>query len=438
MIKKVFRLVILVLIVIGIVLGIMVTIKKQVPEFSEKEINEKIFGMIQEKEANLTAFYTYGRAFNFKGNITNINKENFESAKIYITDGGLYEKEYDLAYEFDGTTLNFLSNKELNSGLILDDLSNAEYYVFLRLKLNNSADPRFYTFDDKSECKNIDYYTITKDGKNRKADIGFESIKYNEKECDFLKISLTDSNLPDDVYDVVIDAGHGGSDPGETRDGIKEADISLDYAKSLKTVLEEEGYKVKLTRDDENSSMYNYTNMYDTDGRITEACRSKAKLMISFHVNQGDNGLRGLEIYAPCKANLVFAKEMANNIKENSGIEFSNNSSYRRIEGVYIKNFTKNVIVQYADTANKKGYEPYNITTETPYLYTIREVGGIATGAYVDGRNTAYNANQYYDSNQGIECYQVELGYIKNDLEKITNEKDGYIKAIKDAICNHY
>ena len=389
MIKKVFRLVILVLIVIGIVLGIMVTIKKQVPEFSEKEINEKIFGMIQEKEANLTAFYTYGRAFNFKGNITNINKENFESAKIYITDGGLYEKEYDLAYEFDGTTLNFLSNKELNSGLILDDLSNAEYYVFLRLKLNNSADPRFYTFDDKSECKNIDYYTITKDGKNRKADIGFESIKYNEKECDFLKISLTDSNLPDDVYDVVIDAGHGGSDPGETRDGIKEADISLDYAKSFKTVLEEEGYKVKLTRDDENSSMYNYTNMYDTDGRITEACRSKAKLMISFHVNQGDNGLRGLEIYAPCKANLVFAKEKANNIKENSGIEFSNNSSYRRIEGVYIKNFTKNVIAQYADTANKKGYEPYNITTETPYLYTIREVGGIATGAYVDGRNTA-------------------------------------------------
>ena len=60
--------------IIGIVLGIMVTIKKQVPEFSEKEINEKIFGMIQEKEANITAFYTYGRAFNFKGNITNINK----------------------------------------------------------------------------------------------------------------------------------------------------------------------------------------------------------------------------------------------------------------------------------------------------------------------------------------------------------------------------
>ena len=79
MIKKVFRLVILVLIVIGIVLGIMVTIKKQVPEFSEKEINEKIFGMIQEKEANLTAFYTYGRAFNFKGNITNINKAPFKA-----------------------------------------------------------------------------------------------------------------------------------------------------------------------------------------------------------------------------------------------------------------------------------------------------------------------------------------------------------------------
>ena len=92
----------------------------------------------------------------------------------------------------------------------------------------------------------------------------------------------------------------------------------------------------------------------------------------------------------------------------------------------------------FAKTAEDKGYEPYNITVDTPYLYTIRETGGIATNAYVDGRNTSYSANDYYDSNQGLECYQIELGYIKNDLEIITNEKENYINAITDAICNNY
>ena len=178
--------------------------------------------------------------------------------------------------------------------------------------------------------------------------------------------------------------------------------------------------------------------MYDQDGRITTACKSKAKLMISLHVNQGNNSLRGLEIYSPCNSNLEFAKEMANKINESSSIEFSNSNSFKEFDGVYVRNFTKAEIRAFAKTAEDKGYEPYSITTDTPYLYTIRETGGIATNAYVDGRNTSYSANDYYNSNQGLECYQIELGYIKNDLEIITNEKENYINAIVDAICNNY
>ena len=49
--------------------------------------------------------------------------------------------------------------------------------------------------------------------------------------------------------------------------------------------LENAGYKVCLTRNDENTDHYNYTNMYDQDGRITVACRSKAKLMLSLHIH---------------------------------------------------------------------------------------------------------------------------------------------------------
>lgn len=438
MLKRLFKMGCIVLIIIGVVWGVRLTIKRQVPDISKKEVEQKIFSMIQTKTANITSFYTYGRAFNLKGEISGVSKDNFESVKLLVTDGIEYEKEYELNYELNDSVLSFISSNEINSGLIIDELTGQEYYILLRLKLNNSIEPRYYSFSNNSELKNIDYYTVTKDGKNRKVEIGFASKELDEKEYNLLKFSITEENLPDDVYDIVIDAGHGGTDVGENAGSVTEADVTLEYAKLLKSSLEEKGYKVFLTRDDENSDYYNYTNMYDQDGRITLACKSKAKLMISLHINQGNSSLKGLEIYCPYNSNLEFAKQMANKINEYSSIELSNSSSFKEEDGVYVRNFTKAEIKAFANTAGDKGYEPYPITTDTPYLYTIRETGGIATNAYVDGRNTSYSANEYYNSNQGLECYQIELGYIKNDLEVITNEKENYIKAITEAVCNNY
>lgn len=438
MLKKVFKLGCLILIIIGVVYGVKLTIKRQMPDTTKREAEEKIFSMIQTKTANITSFYTYGKAFNLKGEIKGISKDNFENVKLLITDGIAYEKEYELKYELNDSILTFLSSNEINSGLIIDNLTGEEYYVLLRIKLNNSIEPKYYSFSNNSELKDIDYYTVTKDGKNKKVEITFTKKEFKENEYNFLKLALKEEKLPEDVYDIVIDAGHGGIDKGEIKDGITEADVTLDYAKLLKTKLEEKGYKVFLTRDDENTAYYNHTNMYDQDGRIGLACKTKAKLMISFHINQGNNSLSGLEIYSPCNSNLEFAKQVATKINEKSTIEFSNNTSFREFDGVYVRNFTKAEIKAFAKTAEDKGYEPYPITVETPYLYTIRETGGLATNAYVDGRNTAYSANEYYDSNQGLECYQIELGYIKNDLGVITNEKENYIEAITEAICNNY
>lgn len=438
MLKRLLKLIILVLMIIGIYLGISITIKKQVPTQKQKEVENKIFSMIQLKNAEATNFYTYGRSFNISGKISNISEDNFESAKLVITDGLDYEKAYNLDYKFDKNILYFYSNNEINSGIIIDKLDSKEYYILLRLKLNNSIEPRYYSFVNSTECENINYYTITSEEKNRKANISFFEKDYNNKKYNFLTIKLEDAQLPEEIYDIAIDAGHGGKDNGENVGSITEADITLEYAKLLKQSLDENGYKVKLTRDDSNTNSYTYTNMYDENGRIGIACNSKAKLMISFHINNGVQNLKGFEIYSPCKSNLNFATEMANKINENSNIEFSNNKSFKENNGVYVRNFTKSEINKFADTAKRKGYEPYNITTDTPYMYTIREVGGLATNAYVDGRNIDYSKNEFYHCNQGIECYQIELGYIKNDLEIIRNEKEAYIKAITEAIINNF
>lgn len=438
MANKLLKLVILIFMIVGIWYGISITIKREVPKYDQKASEAKVLNMIQTKLAETTSVYTYGKSLNINGKISNVSKDNFESARLYITDGINYEQSYNLDYSFEGNNLIF-SSSLINSELIIDNLENSEYYILLRLKVNNSIEPKYYSFQNSSGNENIEYYTITKDGTNRKALIAFSEKDYNDKKYNLLTINIENTSLPDDIYDIVIDAGHGGTDSGEKNAEITEADIALNYSKNLKEKLENLGYKVKLTRDDSNTDEFSSTNMYDSNGRISIACRTKAKLMISFHINNDSNSrLTGLEIYSPCKSNLDFAKEMANKINEYSTITFSNNNSFKQLDGVYVRNFTKQVIKEYENTANKKGYEPYNITLDTPYLYTIREVGGIATGAYVDGRNTSYSANRYYKSNQGIECYQLELGYIKNDLEIIKNEEDEIVRAIAETINNNY
>ncbi len=438
MLNRVLKLVILFLLIIGICYGISITIKREVPNHSQKEVEAKIFNMMQTKSAEAINVYTYGKALNVNGKITNISKDNFESVRLYITDGLDFEQSYNLNYSFEENNLVF-SSELINSELIIDNLENSEYYIFVRLKVNNSIEPKYYSFENTSGASPIEYYTVTKNSENRKATIGFSQKDFNNKKYNLLTLKIEESSLPENIYDIVIDAGHGGKDVGEYSGKITEANIALEYSKILKQSLEEAGYKVKLTRDDSNSSSFTSTNMYDEDGRISIACRTKAKLMISFHVNNDINsGLSGFEIYSPCKSDLSFATEMANKIKEQSTISFSNNNSFKQADGVYVRNFTKSVIKEFENTANKKGYEPYNITLDTPYLYTIREVGGIATGAYVDGRNTQYSKNEYYNSNQGIECYQLELGYIKNDLEIIQNEKEQIVQAIAETISNKY
>ena len=442
--KRIIRLIFIVLVLIGIILGIKISIDKADPVKNKERILSNVFKDIQGFEINLNKVYTYGKAINISGVVDNISKDNFENAKLIIRDGNEYEKSYNLNYLLDkeSKSLVFATDNNMNKGIVIDDLSNGTYYLVLRLKTNNSIDPKYYTFkyeEGLGEFSNIEYYTVTKDGENKKVVISFDKMNYNGKEMSNLKMDISDIELPENVYDIVIDAGHGGKDLGEKSGNITEAGITLNYAEKLKTKLEEEGYKVFLTRNRDNSNEFTYTNMYSEDGRITVANESKAKLMISLHINNNQNaGLRGVELYAPPKSNLDFASVLARNIVAGSGLEFSNNNSYKKADGVYVRNYTENMIKNAADSAKNKGYEPYDINTDTPYLYTIREVGGIATNAYADGRNTTYDANKYYKSCQGIECYQLELGYIKSDLNTIQSDTDKIVDKIAESIIKSY
>lgn len=117
---------------------------------------------------------------------------------------------------------------------------------------------------------------------------------------------------------MVIDAGHGGKDPGTSGDVSKEKDVALKIALKLGKTIEEylPDVEVIYTRDDD--------NFVELEGRAYIANKNGADLFISIHCNAvSNNTIYGTETYVmgldKVEGNMRVAK------KENSVIFLEEN-----------------------------------------------------------------------------------------------------------------
>ncbi len=113
---------------------------------------------------------------------------------------------------------------------------------------------------------------------------------------------------------IVIDPGHGGKDPGAiSGNGIKEKDIVLRVSQLLAGMLEEKGYAVHLTRDND--------IFIELQDRTSFANKKNADIFVSVHANAIDtrysdpNRFHGIETYFLSPARSERAKKAAE--KEN-------------------------------------------------------------------------------------------------------------------------
>ncbi len=90
---------------------------------------------------------------------------------------------------------------------------------------------------------------------------------------------------------IVIDAGHGGKDPGSSGAKTAEKDVTLAAAKALKAKLEKSGrYTVVMTRQSD--------TFVPLEARVQIARRADADLFISLHADSGpDATTRGASVY---------------------------------------------------------------------------------------------------------------------------------------------
>ena len=408
-IKIVF--ILLFLIIIGAILFYLIN-----KEFFLSKINYDMSG-------NITYYDRYGIHINFKGDF---KLDNGYSNPTLVLSNGTNEFTIDWNIQNNGNDYSFETSKYINDGINLEKLKNGTYYLLI--KVDSAEENEYFPLINKTNYNDITYYSLTKNGSNQKIDIAWDRYEGHE----LLDFHISTTTLPDDVYDITIDPGHDGNDSGMIvyADGsvpnnqgecygstaYKESDINFTVAAALKDELEKMGFKVKLTRDSKDDTVPTYGDM----GSGTAANATKSKFNLALHHNStnvpgGMANTHGLEIYVAGDSKFDLAKSLVENICEYGKTDVSTKKEFKVEDGIY-QRFSDDGI--------------------TPYYYMIREVGGIATHAYVDGSNTDYDENPYYDSNDTAESYLMELGYIDNvrELENILDNPKGYAKGIALSI----
>ena len=229
--------------------------------------SQKIISKITAKNADLSAFID-------KVIIEENFQENFQENLV----SNKLNNENSLAKNLDKSKNSL--RKDLNpadkipsdnSSLVNNNIASTDIKPELKNNKNNKITENISTKNSSNIKENSVNSAKNLDKKNRES------------------MAITDIKIPV----IVIDAGHGGKDPGTIGNYLrsKEKNITLSYARELyKQLKTTKSYKVYLTR---NSDIF-----INLKKRVELARKKNADLFISLHVNAiGDDEITGFSIY---------------------------------------------------------------------------------------------------------------------------------------------
>lgn len=113
--------------------------------------------------------------------------------------------------------------------------------------------------------------------------------------------SFRNANLLKGV-NIVLDAGHGGSDPGAQRGTIQEKAITMGIVEKLYKMLVAQGARVTLTRSDD--------TFISVQDRVKLSLDAHPGIFLSVHINslETDNDIHGIETYYRTEQSLPLAQ----------------------------------------------------------------------------------------------------------------------------------
>ncbi|MBE6645004.1 MAG: hypothetical protein E7612_06475 [Ruminococcaceae bacterium] len=152
---------------------------------------------------------------------------------------------------------------------------------------------------------------------------------------------------------VIIDAGHGGEDPGAIgKNGIYEKNLNLEIANLVGKTLSEKGFAVVYTRTEdkllysEEENVKGLRKISDLKNRCKIAAEYPNSIFISIHMNSySDPKYSGLQVYYSQnnEESKILAAEIQASVKEQTQPE--NNRVIKAGTDIYVLENTQNTSV---------------------------------------------------------------------------------------------
>ncbi|MFA5087903.1 MAG: N-acetylmuramoyl-L-alanine amidase [Candidatus Omnitrophota bacterium] len=211
------------------------------------------------------------------------------------------------------------------------------------------------------------------------------------------------------INTLVLDAGHGGKDPGAIgKGGLQEKIVVLDIVQRLKKILEDSGVKVILTRDKD--------EFLTLEQRTEIASRAKADMFISIHANASrSRKVQGIEVFS-CR-DLGGQQNSEQQIKKNQDILAGQLSM--RADNQDLKNIIFDMLYFCCQAESRP----------------LAERVAFYTAAEVDMKNRgSKEAGFFVLRNNLMPAILVEVGFLSNPEEEKLLEDDSYRQRLAEGI----
>ncbi len=216
--------------------------------------------------------------------------DNMDKNLVIYPEKSLWE---NMSYEVDGKD-RILTIEDINSSKYSIENYPDRKILELRMPSNSTELDEGHIFIKDGL---IDEVEVAKDGKETvvqikyRKSIIFETLSSKKDKDLVLKINRNLDVKPSDRL-IVIDPGHGGTDPGsKSVTGKYEKDLNFSVSNILSEGLKDKGYNVLLTRDTDV-----FVDLYE---RARIANDSNADIFVSIHGNSigGNSSINGIEVY---------------------------------------------------------------------------------------------------------------------------------------------
>ena len=361
-------------------------------KLSTSKLQKKLSNKEYEGYIEVVDYVVYGENLNLYSSEYVIGGRNAFTGKTMVLKNVCTDKEYTiekLGSDLDGQ----INGLDLEVGL---------YEVYI---VDNLLEKRLYMSSALTE--EVSFYTSTMKSTNTKVElladaslINKEGAETNALDRNYVFINVTKETMPETSYDIMLNPGPItiNNNVGLEANGVTEETEMYRLAKRVKELLEKEGLKVGIAREE-----YTWLSLYGESGTLAKGYSTDAKYFISLAASGGSDTQQGISIVHSA---------------------FVSNSLANKIHAQLVK-LTNMEVLDVEESALTSGYDAD---------LDIREAGGRALGA-----GELVEANVFASNLKGMEAIYMEVFNINNsaDVALWQQEFENVAKAIAQGIIDY-